>query len=52
MSNDIVEIQVRGVLPTANGCAVFIGNEQKVFVIYVDHSVGSAITMFLRNTPK
>ena len=52
MSNDIVEIQVRGVLPTANGCAVFIGNEQKVIVIYVDHSVGSAITMFLRNTPK
>ncbi len=52
MSNDVVEIQVRGVLPTANGCAVFIGNDKKVFVIYVDHSVGSAITMFLRNTPK
>jgi len=52
MKNDVVEVQVRGVLPTANGCAVFIGHEQKVFVIYVDHSVGAAITMFLRNTPK
>ena len=52
MKNDVVEVHVRGVLPTANGCAVFIGNEAKVFVIYVDHSVGSAITMFLRNTPK
>jgi uncharacterized protein len=52
MKNDVVEVQVRGVLPTANGCAVFIGNEAKVFVIYVDHSVGAAITMFLRNTPK
>lgn len=52
MKNDVVEVHVRGVLPTANGCAVFIGNDAKVFVIYVDHSVGSAITMFLRNTPK
>jgi bifunctional DNase/RNase len=52
MKNSVIEIQVRGVLPTANGCAVFLGNDQKVFVIYVDHSVGGAITMFLRNTPK
>ncbi len=52
MNNDVVEIQVKGVLPTANGCAVFVGNDEKVFVIYVDHSVGAAITMFLRNTPK
>jgi len=52
MKEGVVEVQVRGVLPTANGCAVFLGNEQKVFVIYVDHSVGAAITMFLRNTPK
>lgn len=52
MKNDVVEVQVKGVLPTANGCAVFVGNEEKTFVIYVDHSVGAAITMFLRNTPK
>ena len=52
MKNDVVEVHVRGVLPTANGCAVFIGNEDKCFVIYVDHSVGAAITMFMRNTPK
>ncbi len=48
----MVEIQVRGVLPTSNGCAVFVGNEEKTFVIYVDHSVGAAITMFLHGTPK
>ena len=39
-------------MPTPNGCAVFIGNDDKCFVIYVDHSVGAAITMFMRNTPK
>ena len=52
MKNDVVQVQVKGVLPTTNGCAVFVGNEEKTFVIYVDHSVGAAITMFLRNTPK
>jgi len=52
VKNDVVEVQVKGVLPTTNGCAVFVGNDEKTFVIYVDHSVGAAITMFLHNKPK
>ena len=52
MNNAVTEVQVKGVLPTTNGCAVFIGNDEKTFVIYVDHSVGAAITMFMRGTPK
>jgi uncharacterized protein len=52
VKNDVVEVSVKGVLPTTNGCAVFVGNDEKTFVIYVDHSVGAAITMFLRDTPK
>ena len=52
MKNDVVEVQIKGVLPTTNGCAVFVGTDAKCFVIYVDHSVGAAITMFLRHTPK
>jgi bifunctional DNase/RNase len=52
MKNDKVEVQVRSVLPTSQGCAVFVGNEQKTFVIYVDHSVGAAIAMFMRGTRK
>ncbi|MSR64726.1 MAG: bifunctional nuclease family protein [Verrucomicrobiae bacterium] len=52
MNNSVIDVQVRGVLPTTNGCAVFLGNDEKVFVIYVDHSVGAAITMFMRGTPK
>ena len=31
---------------------MFLGNADEVFVIYVDHSVGSAINMFLHGTPK
>ncbi len=52
MSKAVVDVQVRAVLPFNSGRAVFIGNEEKVFVIYVDESVGAAITMFMNSTPK
>lgn len=44
----VVEIRVKAVFPTSGGCAVFMGNSQKVFVIYIDHGVGLAISMALR----
>ncbi len=31
---------------------MFLGNKEKVFVIYVDQMVGVAITMFMRKAPK
>ncbi|MCF6311820.1 MAG: bifunctional nuclease family protein [Verrucomicrobiales bacterium] len=52
MGKDVIEIEVRAVLPTSGGCAVFLGNDDKVFVIYVDQAVGAAITMFMHHTPK
>ena len=52
MQNDVVEVEVKGVLPTSGGCAVFLGTDEKVFVIYIDQMVGAAITMFMRNVPK
>ena len=52
MNKPVVEVKVRAVLPTAAGRAVFLGNEEKSFVIYVDDNVGGAITMFMSGTPK
>lgn len=52
MQNDVVAATIKGVMPTANGCAVFLGNEDKTFVIYVDHSVGNAIQMTLSGVKK
>lgn len=52
MSKNVVEVQVRALLPTNAGRAVFLGNDEKIFVIYVDENVGGAITMFMSNTPK
>jgi bifunctional DNase/RNase len=47
MQNDVVAVTVKGVVPTPNGCAVFLGDEEKTFVIYVDNFVGNAIQMTL-----
>ena len=48
----LVEIEVKAVIPTSGGCAVFLGNTDKVFVIYIDHSVGLAISMAMRGESK
>lgn len=52
MKNDVVPVEIRGLLPANSGCAIFVGNEQKVFVIQVEHYMGSVIGNFLRETPK
>jgi bifunctional DNase/RNase len=52
MKSDVVPIEIRGILPANSGCAIFVGNEEKVFVIQVEHSMGAVIGMFLRDTPK
>lgn len=52
MSKPVIPIQVKALIPTNAGVAVFVGNEEKIFVIYVDPSVGSAINMFLSGTSK
>ena len=45
-------MQIRGLAATSSGCAVFLGNEEKAFVIFVDQSVGAAIAMFQQGTQK
>ena len=52
MNRDVTEAQVRAVLPLDGSFAVFLGNEEKTFVIYVDEAVGAAISMFMRGVSK
>lgn len=52
MKNDVVPVEIRGILPANSGCAIFVGNDEKVFVIQVEHNMGAIIGMFLRDTPK
>jgi bifunctional DNase/RNase len=52
MKNDVLPVEIRGILPANSGYGIFVGNNQKVFVIQVEHHMGSIIGMFLRETPK
>ena len=52
MKNDVVPVEIRGILPANSGCAIFVGNDEKVFVIQVEQNMGAVIGMFLRDTPK
>jgi uncharacterized protein len=52
MKNEVVPVQIRGILPANSGCAIFVGNDEKVFVIQVEHNMGAIIGMFMRDTPK
>ena len=52
MKNEVVSVKIRGILPANNGCAVFVGNDEKVFVINVEPQMGQIIGMFLRDAPK
>src|ERR1700716_3831251 len=52
MNKPVVEVQIRGLAATSGVCAVFLGNEEKVFAIYVEQSVGLAIALFMQGTKK
>lgn len=52
MKNDVVPVQIRGILPANSGCALFVGNDEKVFVINVEPQMGMVISNFLRDAPK
>ena len=49
MNTDVVRVEVFGVFPTEqHTLAIFIGNDEKCFVIHVEPSVGKAIAMSMR----
>jgi len=52
MSKNAVPVEIRGLLPANTGVAVFIGNDEKVFTIQVEHSMGAVIGMFLHKQTK
>lgn len=52
MKNDVVSVKIRGILPANSGYAIFVGNDEKVFVINVEPQMGEVIRMFLQSVPK
>ena len=51
MKNDDVPVEIRGILPANNGCAIFLGNAEKVFVIQIESSMGMVIGRFMQDKP-
>jgi len=45
---DAIQVQILGLMPAANGMAVFLGNDTKTFSIHVDHGVGTSIALLLK----
>lgn len=52
MKNEVIAVAIRGVMPTANGCALFLGTDEKVFVIYVDQSIGNTLSMAINKVKR
>ena len=50
--NELIRLDVKAVMPTSGGAAVFLGDEAKVMVIYIDHHVGMAIEMAMKREPR
>lgn len=48
MKHDLVKLVPVALLPTPSGCAVFLGDGEKVMLIYIDPSIGAAINMGLQ----
>jgi len=48
----VIPVQIRALVPTASGTAVFLGNDDKVFTIYIDQTIGHAISLYLNNAEK
>ncbi len=52
MKNSVTEVKIRALIPTNAGTAVFLGNEEKVFTIYIDQTIGAAIGLYLNEAEK
>jgi len=51
MNNDVVPVEIRGILPTDTSASIFVGNDEKVFVIQVEQNMGNVISRFLKEAP-
>jgi len=52
MQNDVQKVTIKGVMPTSNGCALFLGPVSKTFIIYVDTQIGNTISMIINEVQR
>lgn len=52
MNKSAIPVQIRALIPTNAGTAVFLGNDEKIFTIYIDQAIGTAISFYLNSVEK
>jgi len=52
MQKDVLKVTIKGVMPTSNGCALFLGPEEKTFIIYIDSQIGNSISMIINDVQR
>jgi bifunctional DNase/RNase len=52
MSKSVVPVEVRSVVPMQTGRAIFLGNDAKVFLIYVDEAVGQTVSLLMKGVSR
>lgn len=48
MKKELVRIEPVALLPTPSGCALFLGDGEKIILIYIDPSLGASINVALQ----
>lgn len=52
MSKSVVPVEVRCVVPMQTGRAIFLGDDHKVFLIYVDEAVGMTVSLLMKGVSR
>jgi bifunctional DNase/RNase len=52
VNKSAIPVQIRALIPTNAGTAVFLGNDEKVFTIYIDQAIGAAISLYLNSAER
>ena len=52
MQNDFLTVTIHAIVPAPTGSAIFLGNQEKIFMIYVESSIGEVLSLALSQTKK
>lgn len=52
MENEVLPVTIKGLIPTSTGVAVFLGTEDKTFVIYIDPAVGQSLSLAINEVKR
>ena len=52
MDKEVLPVTIKGLIPTSTGVSVFLGTEDKTFVIYIDPAVGQSLSLAINDVKR